>query len=152
MKNVIFIYIGVFLMFLLLECKKDENKAIVSDNPVAPVIKTPVDGTSFVFSTANDLDSVTFIWSRTNFGFKSSNVNSIQFQKENTDFKKAKNFSPKNSNSDTLNIANGQINIAAKALGLPINQESNILVRVRTVLNFTDTVVSSTIKLKVTPH
>jgi hypothetical protein len=152
MKKLLLIYMGALFIFLIFGCKKDENRAILLDNPVAPVIKTPVDGTSYVFTTANDLDSLTFIWSRTNFGFKSSNVNNIQIQKENVDFKTAKNFIPKNSNSDTLNIAYKQINNAAVALGLPINQESNILVRVRTVLNFKDTVVSSTIKLKVTLH
>lgn len=152
MKKVKFIFLILTCIVIFYSCEKDETRVIIKDNPTAPVIKSPTDGTSFIFSQSNDNQYIVFIWSRADFGFKASLINTLQIQKKDGDFKKAKQFFVKPANKDTISVTYKELNTALVGLGLPKNQKDTVLVRVQTILEKVDTVFSPTIRLLVTPY
>jgi starch-binding outer membrane protein SusE/F len=155
MKKIKLLYIILACVITFISCKKDETRTIVSDNPTAPVFTNPVEGTSFVFSTANDSLKIVFRWSRADFGFQASLINTIQMAKKNDDsFKKMKQFFVKPSNDDSTSILNKELNKAllSAPLSLTANVSDTILVRVQSLLDKVDTVYSPVIKIIVKPY
>ena len=150
----IFIYTCFILgvIFTIISCEKDEDKAILSDNPTPPVITNPASGVTLVLTEENKSGVIMFNWKKADFGFKSASKYSVQIDPPNSvlNRKVTVNFSSTSNNSDTAIIKYSDLNAKLVGLKLPKNIENTLEVRIRAILEKTDTVYSDPIIMKVT--
>ncbi len=83
MKNKFLIFIALAGMISFFACEKDETRAILSANPVAPVIESVSD---LVLAKDNASDSVIISGSKADFGYNASIVYILEAAVEGTDF------------------------------------------------------------------
>ena len=85
MNKRIFIYLTfIGLIGLLFSCEKDETKAVLSDNPIAPILQTVPDMT---LKRANGTNVLTFVGTAVDPGFKASVTYFLEACAKGSDFK-----------------------------------------------------------------
>jgi hypothetical protein len=151
------ISIIIFLIALvgLFSCKKDETKAVISSNPVPPVLKLSVD--SLVLSkTHADSTMITFHWSTANFGIALVVTYTVQVDKQGDNFKNALSIGTV-SVADSFAIVAKDLN--NMLLGMEFNSDLNpsapmaLEFRVQaSVSAFTNPVNSAVVSKVVTPY
>lgn len=70
MRKISLIVFSLLSLFILFSCEKDEKKAVLSDNPVAPGLTVP--SSDLVLQRANAADILLFAGSAADFGFKAA--------------------------------------------------------------------------------
>ena len=83
MKNKFLILIALLGMASFYACEKDETKAILTANPVAPILEPVSD---IVLARDNSSDSITISGSEADFGYKASIVYVLEVATAGTDF------------------------------------------------------------------
>ena len=88
--------------FTLSSCEKDENKVLISPNPVADLTAT---ATSANITKANpDGQAVTYTWNNVDFGYQAAVVYTLQFAKQGTNFATTQDINMGNALSKSFTI------------------------------------------------
>jgi hypothetical protein len=150
MKKIIYI---AGLLLVLASCEKEETRAVLSENPVPPSITKPSSGTAIVLSTATPSPEIMFNWTKADFGFKAMVVYSVQMDTLNANYKRSSgtaNFATTSVGSDTALVKHKDMIAKLKVFKLPANVENTVEIRIRAILEKTDTIYSNPMTLKVT--
>jgi hypothetical protein len=89
MRKLSLFIITLVSIFAIISCEKDETKTVLSSNPGTPAFTNLTAGANIVFLKENANNSVDFIWSAADFGFKAAVTYSLQMDKQGSGFAEA---------------------------------------------------------------
>jgi hypothetical protein len=148
MKNLIYIVLGLLFIY---SCEKDEKKAVVAENPIAPEFTSPSDGSDLILQQADKDKELMFTWENADYGFPTIVGYIIQMDTLNGIFNKPQTFGT--TNNDTAVIKTSDLNSKFLSLKLKAGVPNTIRLRLRaTVGEVMDTLYSKELKLNVTPY
>ena len=150
MKKFNFIYILAAMMLVLASCK-DEVGPVIQD-PTAPALSAPANGTSMELTEANSKDAITFTWSAaTGYGFAAAVTYKLEMSLPGENF--AKPTAVVTTTATTATLSNGDLNNLLMAAELSPGVSADIQFRVAaSVSDFVPSVYSPVIALAVKPY
>lgn len=149
-KTLIYLTI-ITIGFILFSCEKDETRAVLRENTVAPVISTPANGSTITLNSEIQGETVMFIWSSADFGVNSPVDYVVEIDTAGNQFSDATELG--SVTGDTLTMSIGGLNRKLLDLGLPEGVQSSIELRVRAVISpNVETAFSEVATLNVTPY
>ena len=147
-QKLVYISLGLFLFFA---CEEVEREPVVQPGD-APVLLTPSTGTSMEFEKLGaDENTVSFSWSKADFGFQSAISYTLQIDLAGNDFSEALNLV---TTSDTSAVLTQMaMNTKLLGFGLPTAEATALQARVIAVVSqYVETLYSATIDLTITPY
>jgi len=147
-RNIIYIVLSLLFIY---SCEKDEKKAVVAENPIAPEFTSPTDGSDLILQLADKDKVVMFTWDNAYYGFPTIVGYLIQMDTLTGTFKKPQTFGV--TNNDTVNVKTSDLNSKFLSLKLNAGAPKTVRLRLRAVVGeVMDTLYSKEIKLNVTPY
>lgn len=145
------LYLVIFIVFAsLISCSK-EDQATISRERVAPQIINPTSGTSLEITADNLSDTITFTWSKAEYGVSTEITYTIQVDSTGRDF--ANPVSLGSTNGEALSITLESLNSTLiDDLGISVNEVSLLDIRITASINNKFKEVSALNTLTVTTY
>ncbi|MXV52102.1 SusF/SusE family outer membrane protein [Pedobacter sp. HMF7647] len=149
MKKILLYTTAIFFL-ILHACKKDEQRAVISADVIAPVITSPADGSSIVITAPDTSKAVSVKWSSADYNVNTIIDYVVQIDSAGKNFSKPATLG--GNSSDSLSTTLGALNnTLLNSLKFTPNKAGTVELRVGATLNKKDYVYSNVVKISVTP-
>ena len=160
MRKLILFLITIIGVTYISSCKKDEVRAVLSANIVAPTLVSGLtNGGTVVLSQANQTTPLNIVWSAAKYGFNASVTYTLQMDKKGNNFASPVSVgspaSTKLTNSDTLSLLTNDLNNKLLLLQLDPENPVSAAVEFRVKAYISDSVpvvYSSVVGVTYTPY
>ncbi|WP_105015324.1 SusE domain-containing protein [Polaribacter porphyrae] len=146
-------YLFFTTIILFLSCTEERDDLVVNSLPTSPTLAEISNSTINLVNLQNlpDNPAITLTWSAADYGVQTPINYDVEISNTDT-FENVATFS--NNNQRTISWSVSQLNVAAQKIGLPVEVESDLYVRVVASLGNDDDIrsVSNTAVLKVTTY
>jgi starch-binding outer membrane protein SusE/F len=154
MKTSILSFITISLLLILFSCKKDETKAVLLDNPIPAQFIEPIDGASFVLTKQDSAINIVFKWKPADYGFEAGLSNTVQLGVDGSDFANPISvFKGLFVDSSAINVykLNSMLKKANDTITTVFQLRIISVLPASQVSTYADTVISTPIKITITP-
>ncbi|WP_373495031.1 SusE domain-containing protein [Aquiflexum sp.] len=149
MKTLNIKILSVFTLLCAWACT-DPIETVISANPNAPSITSPVAGTSLILNQDLSEENVNFTYTQADYGFPAAVIYTVQLVESGASFDNAVDIG--NSNSNSVGITQANLNQRLIARGFVPDEATQVEIRVRAFLGPTiDPLYSERLTMLVTP-
>lgn len=150
MKNIKQYLLPVLLLAVAWACSEDLDP-VISSEPAAPVLTNPANGTSLVLSAEEEMEEVTFVYDKADYGFSAAVTYTAQMDMAGNGFAEPTDLA---SSTDTeISMTYADLNQKLLAKGLVPGEAANVEVRLKATINSSVAdEYSETIQMNLTPY
>lgn len=148
-----FLALGSLTVLMLTSCKKDEKRAVLSNDPTASTLTTSTSSLALIKANANN-NAVTFTIQPANFGYSAAMINTLQIDVKGDNFANPQETTL-DANAKILNLTTLALNTQLINLGLPTETNAAIEARIKTAVSGNGNIApvySNVLSMTVSPY